>query len=149
MPGQLINLTPHTVTLLLPSGRRLDVAPSGRVARLVYNTRTSLTLTIDGEAFPVWGTAGVLAVTNLPEPREGVLYIVSALVAHACLHRPDLVYPATGPSDEAERDELGRIYGVRAFRRTVVPGARTAAESLNTAHPLIKSHNSSDNKRID
>lgn len=51
-------------------------------------------------------------VENLPEPQEGVVYVVSALVAQAVPDREDVFIP-----DDTVRDEQGRIIGVRALAR--------------------------------
>jgi len=48
-------------------------------------------------------------VENLPDPPEGVYYIVSLAVAQAA-RRPDLLVP-----DDMVRDEQGRILGCRRF----------------------------------
>ena len=49
-------------------------------------------------------------VSNLPEPKDGVLYIVSAAVRTALPERNDLASPA-----HLVRDEEGRIIGCLAF----------------------------------
>ena len=50
-------------------------------------------------------------VEGLPEPQDGVFYIVSSLVAQACKgKRSDLLVPA-----DPVRDESGRIIGCRKF----------------------------------
>ena len=52
-------------------------------------------------------------VDGLPEPQEGTIFIVSALVAQALKGvRNDLVIP-----DDTVRDEQGRIIGCRALAR--------------------------------
>lgn len=57
-------------------------------------------------------------VEDLPEPQEGVAYIVSALVGLAMegSGRSDLVMPGTAPADLPERDAQGRITGVRVLK---------------------------------
>lgn len=49
-------------------------------------------------------------VTGLPEPEDGVLYIVSMMVLEAC-RREDLIAPV-----DMVRDNTGRIIGCRGFR---------------------------------
>lgn len=52
-------------------------------------------------------------VEGLPEPQEGTIFIVSALVAQALRGvRDDLVIP-----DDTVRDEQGRIIGCKSFAR--------------------------------
>lgn len=111
---QLINLTPHTVTIVDEESRKiLEVPPSGQVARVEVMRE------------PVGTLNGVPLVHNrygdvqgLPEPREGTVYIVSLVVLQALQgKRNDVVAPDTSPAG-AVRDEEGRIIGVKAF---VVP----------------------------
>jgi hypothetical protein len=78
-----INLTPHTINLTNGAA----YAASGQVAR-VSSTHTPFDA--DGVASIQWGE-----VTGLPAPQDGVIYIVSALVAQAA-KRSDVVSPATG-----------------------------------------------------
>jgi hypothetical protein len=49
-------------------------------------------------------------VENLPEPQEGTIYIVSALTAQAVPERKDVYI-----TDDAVRDEQGRVIGCRAL----------------------------------
>lgn len=95
-----INLTPHAIHL--NSGEIFE--PSGDIARVSANYSGF----VDGVCQQVFGE-----VTGLPEPVEGVKYIVSALVL-AASDRDDLVAPATG-HPECRRDEQGRIISVPGF----------------------------------
>lgn len=114
-----INLTPHDVGIVLPSGERLTIRASGTVAR-VEQTSRFLTRSSDPEgdelgsrtveiAEPVYGE-----VTGLPDPREGVAFIVSQMVA-ARSARTDLLYPDSGP--DAIR-EAGQVVAVRRLLRS-------------------------------
>lgn len=96
-----INLTPHGITL--NDGRVFE--PSGQVAR-VSSSHTPFNQ--DAVCSVSFGE-----VTDLPEPRDGVMYIVSALVAQAA-RRDDVVSPATG-HPEAKRNEKGHIISVPGF----------------------------------
>ncbi|ARF70806.1 hypothetical protein B7C51_25050 (plasmid) [Paenibacillus larvae subsp. pulvifaciens] len=51
-------------------------------------------------------------VEGLPEPQDGIVYIVSALTAQAAKDRNDLYVP-----DEQVRDSEGRIIGCRALAK--------------------------------
>lgn len=103
MKMTFINLTPHPI--VLNDGRVFE--PSGVIARVSANH----TPFVDGIAKVEFGE-----VLGLPaEIREGVHYIVSALVAQAC-KRPDVVAPATGHS-QAVRNEKGHITSVPGFVR--------------------------------
>lgn len=109
----LVNLTPHPVTIVKRNGERVTVESSGlaRVqsasgAYINYPGLEEFTL----EAAPVWGN-----VTGLPEPQVNTVYIVSLLVLEALRrngeYRPDVFGPGTGPNDGAIR-ENGQIVAV-------------------------------------
>jgi len=102
----IINCTPHTITIVSPDGEKIIFESSGFVSRVAMETiETSY---ING--IPVkhikFG-----APTEIPEPKENTLYIVSAMVAQAS-DRDDLISPDTG---SAIRDESGNIIGVPGF----------------------------------
>lgn len=103
-----INLTPHAIHVLDSAGIEHAFPPSGEVAR-VDSTQKELP-SVGG--FPLskteWGS-----VTGVPEPQEGVVLIVSALVLGHMTHRSDVVGPDTGPT--AVRNEKGHIVAVRGF----------------------------------
>lgn len=99
---QFVNLTPHAV--VLNNGKSFPT--SGMVARVLS----------------FWGKMdenGIMPicwsnVENLPEPIEGTIFIVSAIVAARVTHRSDIVAPATGHKD-CKRDERGQIISVPGF----------------------------------
>ena len=99
---KFINLTPHTINLNTGAA----YAASGVVAR-VGSTHTPFDE--NGLASIEWGE-----VTGLPEPQEGVIYIVSALVAQAA-KRSDVVSPATGHPACVRNN--GQIVSVPGFVR--------------------------------
>ena len=51
-------------------------------------------------------------VENLPDPQEDTIYIVSVITAKACPDRNDVFI-----TDDAVRDEEGRVIGCRALAR--------------------------------
>jgi hypothetical protein len=108
---RLVNLTPHAVTLIAPSGEQVVVQPSGVVARVAERMEPLGEIMVEGIPVPVVKRA-FGEVENLPEPEPGVLYVVSALVAEAAwrMGRADVV----GLADFV-RDEQGRIVGARAL----------------------------------
>jgi hypothetical protein len=116
MPA-FVNLTPHPITLLLPSGREKEFAPSGTVARVDDTPSDVDTIAVEGEEVDVLFTEFGDEISGLPEPRENTYYLVSPILAMACPERSDLLAPATGPNDDPVRDEEGRIAAVRSFRR--------------------------------
>lgn len=131
---KLVNLTPHAINFVTADGRPiLTVEPSGTVARVaaktvflgeVYAEEDELTRIhteidcLDGtsihvvvENIHVTGT-NYGEVEGLPAPEEGVVYIVSSLVAQRCHNRDDVFIP-----NESVRDENGRIIGCRSLGR--------------------------------
>lgn len=105
------NLTPHPVTIVVPGGECLTLPPEGIVPR--RETRTRDVGEIDG--IPI--VQNVLGpVIGLPEPEEGVMYIVPFLVASALPERDDLLAPDTTP-ESVVRDEQGRIVGVKRLQK--------------------------------
>ena len=100
---KLINLTPHALTIH-GNGGILTLPPSGQVARLAVQRLALPAIAVDGITIPVCRpTLG--AITGLPEFTEGVILVVSALVADAA-KRTDVMSPG-----ELVRDEAGVIIG--------------------------------------
>lgn len=100
-----INLTPHAIKV---EGIG-EIPASVQVARV--DTRRCYVGGVNGVRL-VSQTFG--EVQGIPEPREGVVYIVSALVLSALAgKRRDVVAPDTGA--DAVRDPQGRILAVRGF----------------------------------
>lgn len=99
----LRNLTPHAISLVIPSGDVFTVEPSGAVARCQ---------TVQTPAGELSGVPLVHVeygeVTGLPAPADGTLYIVSALVRSALPERLDLASPG-----DLVRDGLGNVLGCR------------------------------------
>lgn len=105
--SEVINLTPHAVSLADTEGNVVKTfPPCGQVARV------TATAEVVGElaGFPV-SRSRFGDVVGVPAPREGVVYLVSALVAQAA-KRPDVVAPDTGPT--ALRKD-GQVVAVRGF----------------------------------
>lgn len=105
---KIINLTPHAINFLREDNSVLaTVEPSGAIAR-ASQTRDRVS---EVNGIPVnqcsYGT-----VTGLPDPQDGTIYLVSALTAQACPERSDVFI-----TDDAVRDENGRIIGCRAIAR--------------------------------
>ena len=96
---RIVNLTPHLVRL--NSGE--EYPASGKVARVSCSYSEQ-----DGRGVcrAIFGE-----VSDLPAPVDGVLYIVSGMVASAVPGRDDVVAPATGHPD-AIRNEKGHIVSV-------------------------------------
>ena len=102
---KLVNLTPHDIVIRLPDGDCV-IPASGTVARVA----TSHEQIGDIDGIPVSAqTFG--QIEGLPEPQEGVVFVVSAIVLAAAkeLGRTDVVAPDTA---RAIRNEAGQIVAV-------------------------------------
>lgn len=103
----LINLTPHAVTFLVDGKDPIVIPPDGTVARLTTSTK------VVGEFDGIPITTTVFGdVTGLPEPSDGVGFIVSSLVAGRIKDREDVFIP-----NDSVRDSEGRIIGCRSLGR--------------------------------
>jgi hypothetical protein len=104
-----VNKTPHSITVQTVDGT-MTIEPTFPPARVGQDYLPA------GEVDGIPVQQSVFGeVENLPEPEEGVVIIVSAMVAQQCVNRTDVVAPDTGAS--AIRDEAGRIVAVRGFVR--------------------------------
>jgi len=120
---KFVNLTPHAIVIFLPNGNKLEIPPSGQVARVAtYRNQVGTLSTPEGEIPLVRVEYG--EVEGLPErPEEGTVYIVSLVVAQAVKASPSLaalwtgrlLVPDTSPQG-AVRDSEGRIIGVKALQ---------------------------------
>lgn len=107
MNSNIINLTPHTITFILSNGEKMEIPASGQLARVSVHTETV------GEINGIPITTSVFGeVEGLPAPQDGVVFIVSSLVAQRCGDRKDVFIP-----NESVRDENGRIIGCRSLGR--------------------------------
>lgn len=106
---RVINMTPHPITVA-----GLTIAPDGRVPRLREETRTVGHVEVDGHTLPVTETT-FGALDGLPEPADGVVYVVSRMVAEAAPHRHDLFFPG-----QLLRDSEGRVIGAASLARLPV-----------------------------
>lgn len=98
-----INCTPHEIKVLC-NGTFQTIAPSGIVPRVGIDKEELPP--IDGISFH---RVSKKPVEGLPAPKEGVLFIVSSMVADAC-KRPDLIVPG-----DLIRDDKGAVIGCKGF----------------------------------
>lgn len=113
---KFVNLCPHDVNLVGENGLNITFKMSGQIARVKIETEKQILTTDIAEGISIdiptqvtkYGTAD-----GLPEPAEGVVYIVSNMVAQV-VRRPDVVAPITDAT--AIRDENGRVVGVKGFQ---------------------------------
>lgn len=108
---RFVNLTPHVLTVRLDDGQVVCIPSSGRVARC----RVERFVEREHAGIPIAVTRHVCYLDTVPGPEEGVLYIVSTMVAHLLGDRPDVVAPDTGP--DCIRGPDHRIEGVRRLTR--------------------------------
>lgn len=97
-----VNCTPHVVRL----NDGTEFLPSGYLARV---TSSHTEFDKDKTCKVVYGD-----VNGVPEPQDGVIYIVSLIVLNAS-DRTDLVAPATSHPDVVRKD--GQVYSVPGFVR--------------------------------
>lgn len=96
---EVVNLTPHPVVIVTPSGNvRLDAATDP--ARLASTRTTAGTVLVEGIAVRV-SRETPAEPQGLPDPVEGRLLVVSRAVAERYPLRRDLVFPI-----DFERDPL-------------------------------------------
>ena len=113
--AKIVNLTPHEVTIYLPSGEVKRIPPSGVVARV--QTFREEVGELNGIPLVTVRYGEVEGLPSSPEP--DTYYIVSVLVAQALQGKPEwhgkLLVPDTSPQG-AVRDKDGRIIGVKALQ---------------------------------
>lgn len=124
---RLVNATPHDVVVVDVDGNSVVIPPSGVLPRIVEDVvhesaRRSEVITFR------YCEAVIGELVDLPEPRDGVVYVVSRLVAYAAPHRRDLLVPF----DEIR--EEGRVVGCRALanvsRRATTMTPRTSGSGV-------------------
>ena len=101
----LVNLTPHAVTIVLPSGDTVTLPPSGTVARC--STSSEVVGEVNG--IPV-SRVSYGEVVGLPEMTPYTRFVVSGLVRSAVPHRGDVFSPG-----DLVRDAGGNVVGCRGL----------------------------------
>jgi len=112
---KFINLCPHPIHLVGENGAVVTFAESGTVARVdIRKTKKQVTVEVAEGVYLNMEVTEVehAEVVGLPEPQEGVIYLVSSYVAQYT-KRPDCICPNTDST--AIKDENGKIIGVRGF----------------------------------
>ena len=104
-------MTPHAISLLDKENRVVAVLQSEGIARAASTRLQTGSIRIGDAEVPVNQTS-FGDVTGLPEPMEGHAYVVSVLTAQAVAGREDVFI-----TDDAVRDDAGRIIGCRALAR--------------------------------
>ena len=106
----LKNFTPHNVVIVINEETKI-VIPSDGIARVTETKAVAPSIDVDGVTVETFVSA-FGEVENLPPQEEGIMVIVSALVASATKGRDDLLVPG-----ELVRDDGGNIVGCKSLRR--------------------------------
>lgn len=104
---KIVNLTPHAITFCC-DGENVTIPASGIIARVSVQTVPTGEI-INGIQVmsSVYGD-----VEGLPASQDGVVFIVSTLVASRVTDRDDVFVP-----NDFIRDDQGRIVGCRSLGR--------------------------------
>ncbi len=108
---EIVNLTPHEVKIIGDDGNVVAVFPSAGVARASQHDVPAGEINSISVVKTEFGE-----VSGLPEPTEGVVFIVSRITVEAARAQgrtTDDLLTTSG----AVRDDQGRIVGCRAFAR--------------------------------
>ena len=106
----VINLTPHAVNVISDDNSIATTIPaSGNVARCSQTIDIVGALTLDSVVIPI-SASSYGEVVDLPDPQDGVYYIVSRLVMSACPARQDLLVP-----NDLVRNDAGQVIGCRSL----------------------------------
>lgn len=111
---KLVNLTPHTVTLIVEGGP-VEVPPSGFVVR-AKETKELVGVLVDrGVSIPLYRIS-YGEPEGLPEIDQDTYYVVSSLAAQAIkAHLPPNIAERFVVVTDPVRDENGRIIGARGL----------------------------------
>lgn len=107
--ANIINLTPHAINLIDTDGNVHVIPASGIVARAVQKTVEAGNLDTIRLVRTAFG-----APIDLPDPEEGVYYIVSAILVSSARAAGRTVADLLLLADTV-RDEQGRIVGCKAL----------------------------------
>ena len=103
---KVINCTPHDVNIITENGS-ITFPKSGIIPRLTESQKKINSINSNGIEIDIMAKS-FLEPEGLPEPQEGTIFIVSALVAGAVKNRNDLFIP-----NDTIRDDQGRIVGCK------------------------------------
>ncbi len=102
---QFINLTPHTLNIIKADGSTIDIQPSGDIARVSSTSTVVATFKGINISQQIFGE-----VIDLPDTKDGIIYIVSRMVKDRVPDRADVLVPGA-----PVRDAEGRIIGANGL----------------------------------
>jgi hypothetical protein len=105
---KFLNLTPPALSIEARDGRMITVPPSGQIARLAVTREARPVFVVGGDVFAV-SRPTMGAITGLPNPQAGIIFVCSALVAEQA-KRSDVF--SVG---ELIRDKSGAVIGARGL----------------------------------
>ena len=106
---EIINLTPHSINIVLADSTIVTIPSSGVIARCVQQTETIGELHYSDSIIPLTATS-YGDIIDLPNPKPETYYIVSRLVMSAASGRTDLLCP-----NGLVRDDNGNIIGCESL----------------------------------
>lgn len=106
-----MNLTPHVIDIVVDGAVVVSIAPEGSVARVAETMRNDDSIAVGGVSVSLQLVESQ-HVMGLPDPRPGVLYVVSRIVAERLPDRDDVVFPYT-----LVRNDDGVVIGCGSFGR--------------------------------
>lgn len=110
---KIINLTAHSIYDVIT---RNEFLPSKRIARVDVCKRTDR-IKIDGSTKDITVSKTIYKdIIGLPKEKEGVMYIVSAVVLNALQHKNDNRTDIIAPGKPI-KDSNGAYIGCEGFRR--------------------------------
>lgn len=108
--ANIINLTPHSVNIIgNDNSVAITIEASGNVARCSQTIDIVGALTLDSVDIPI-SSSSYGEVVDLPDPQDGIYYVVSRLVMSACPARQDLLVP-----NDLVRNDAGQVIGCRSL----------------------------------
>ncbi|BAK34151.1 hypothetical protein MLP_11370 [Microlunatus phosphovorus NM-1] len=119
---EIVNLTPHEVTVMPGDAEAVTFPASGEFARVREHLGDEVWVATEGGRVPVRQLTYDEQVDDLPDPSPGVLYLVSRLTALS-VRRDDLIFP------QGElRDDNGQIIGCRGLGTFADPASIAGGE---------------------
>ncbi len=109
----IVNLTPHTITLLDSNDQSILLIASSGVARVSAQTTVIGYYFLKETKIPrthtVYGQ-----IEGLPDPEHGIIYIVSGMVKSALVAQGIVRNDVVVPGNQV-RDEQGQVIGCRSL----------------------------------